>query len=103
MKILIIALTFVLMLPATATSQSPASGTIDGYEYVDLGLSVLWATCNIGADKPEDYGDYYAWGESETKSTYTESNSATYGKTFYTFLDAASAHWGLAWRIPTAE
>ena len=32
-------------------------------EYVDLGVSVKWATCNIGASKPEDYGDYYAWGE----------------------------------------
>lgn len=42
----------------------------NGHEYVDLGLSVKWATCNVGADKPEDYGDYYAWGETETKSTY---------------------------------
>lgn len=33
------------------------------HEYVDLGLSVNWATCNIGADKPEEYGDYFAWGE----------------------------------------
>lgn len=38
---------------------------------VDLGLSVYWATCNIGASKPEDYGDYYAWGETETKSDYS--------------------------------
>ena len=43
---------------------------IDGYEYVDLGLSVKWATCNVGADSPEDYGDYFAWGETEPKSTY---------------------------------
>ena len=34
-------------------------------EYVDLGLSVKWATCNLGASKPEGYGDYYAWGETE--------------------------------------
>ena len=40
------------------------------HEYVDLGLSVMWATCNIGADAPEDYGEYYAWGETETKKTY---------------------------------
>ena len=40
------------------------------HPYVDLGLSVKWATCNVGAEKPEDYGDYYAWGETVTKSTY---------------------------------
>ena len=38
---------------------------------VDMGLSVKWATCNIGASKPEEYGDYYAWGETETKSNYS--------------------------------
>ena len=38
---------------------------------VDLGLSVYWASCNVGASKPEEYGDYYAWGETETKSYYT--------------------------------
>ncbi len=40
---------------------------VNGYEYVDLGLSVLWATHNLGAEKPEDYGDYYAWGDTTTK------------------------------------
>ena len=35
------------------------------HEYVDLGLSVKWATCNVGAESPEDYGDYFAWGETE--------------------------------------
>lgn len=43
-------------------------------EYVDLGLSVKWATCNIGAKKPEQYGYYYAWGEVEPKSDYQWSN-----------------------------
>ena len=42
--------------------------------YVDLGLSVKWATCNVGADKPEDYGDYYAWGELTPKESYTWEN-----------------------------
>lgn len=37
---------------------------------VDLGLSVYWAECNLGAEKPEDYGDYYAWGETEPKENY---------------------------------
>lgn len=40
------------------------------FEYVDLGLSVKWATCNLGADNPEEFGDFYAWGEVETKSVY---------------------------------
>lgn len=38
----------------------------DKHEYVDLGLSVKWATCNVGANAPEEYGDYFAWGEPET-------------------------------------
>lgn len=45
---------------------------IDGHAYVDLGLpsGTLWATCNIGAERPEEYGNYYAWGETEPKPTY---------------------------------
>ncbi len=46
------------------------------YSVVDLGLSVLWATCNIGADSPEQYGDYFAWGETQTKSYYAIDNYA---------------------------
>lgn len=49
--------------------------TISGHEYVDLGLSVLWASCNIGSNSPEEFGDYYAWGETYTKSSY---NKMTY-------------------------
>ena len=47
-------------------------GSIDGYEFVDLGLpsGTLWATTNLGASSPEQYGDYFAWGETETKSNY---------------------------------
>lgn len=50
---------------------------MNGHEYVDLGLSVMWATCNIGASKPEEYGDYYAWGDTATyyESGYTQSFS----------------------------
>ena len=44
------------------------------HRYVDLGLSVKWATCNVGASKPEDLGNYYAWGETESKSEYYLSN-----------------------------
>lgn len=42
----------------------------DTKETVDLGLSVKWATCNVGANSPEEYGDYFAWGETEPKSSY---------------------------------
>ena len=78
------------------------------HEYVDLGLSVKWATCNVGASKPEDYGNYYAWGETTTKSSYTYSNSKTYGKGMgdikgKSSYDAARANWGGSWRIPTDE
>ena len=54
-------------------------GELNGHEWVDLGLSVRWATCNVGASIPLEYGDYYAWGEIETKTEYTEENSLTYG------------------------
>lgn len=79
---------------------------INGHEYVDLGLSVKWATCNIGANSPTDYGDYYAWGETSTKSSYDESNGKTYGKTLGDIsgdpqYDVARAKWGGKWRVPT--
>ena len=88
-------------------SAVKTSGTINGHEYVDLGLSVKWATCNVGASSPTGYGNYYAWGETTTKSTYTEENSKTYGKNFgdikgNTFYDAARANWGGSWRLPTS-
>ena len=46
----------------------------NGYGYVDLGLSVKWAMCNVGAERPEEYGDYFAWGELEPKDNYTWEN-----------------------------
>ena len=94
----------------------------NGHEYIDLGLSVKWATMNVGASKAEDYGNYYAWGETSTKSTYSWSTykwcngsystltkyntSSSYGtvdnKTQLDFSDdAARANWGGAWRMPT--
>lgn len=87
-------------------AQTTASGTIADHDYVDLGLSVKWAACNVGALLPEDYGDYFAWGETTTKSTYTKDNCKTYyykldniaGDVSY---DAAHANWGGSWRMPT--
>ncbi len=100
---------------------------IVGHEYVDLGLpsGTLWATCNIGADSPEEYGDYFAWAETTSKSTFswttyrynatnqhymskycTNYNLGPNGFTDYlTELepedDAAYVNWGRKWRIPT--
>lgn len=78
---------------------------------VDLGLSVKWASCNVGASKPEEYGYYYAWGETSPKNTYDESNYAfyDYNKQQYidigkdisgTQYDAATANLGGDWRMP---
>ena len=55
-----------------------STGYINGYAYVDLGLSVKWATCNIGASSPESTGNRFAWGETSTKSYYMKGNSKTY-------------------------
>ncbi len=79
------------------------------HEAVDLGLSVKWATCNIGAESPEEYGDYFAWGETTTKSEYTEENCKTLGENKYNIgdisgnpeYDTATANWGGSWRMPT--
>ena len=55
-------------------------GSTDNVDYVDLGLPSgnLWATCNLGASSPEQYGDYYAWGEVEPKQKYTSLNHKWY-------------------------
>lgn len=87
-----------------------SDGMINGHQYVDLGLSsgLKWATCNIGADSPEDYGNYYAWGETETKAEYTQDNSVTFGQQLNDIsgnaqYDAATANWGGSWRTPTKD
>lgn len=93
------------------------------HEYVDLGLSVKWATCNVGATKPEEYGDYFAWGEVKPKSTYNwrtykwckgnyqkltkyNYNLSSFGKVdlkkqLDVSDDAAYVSYGGGWRIPT--
>ena len=92
----------------------------NGYEYVDLGLpsGLKWATCNVGAETPEEYGNYYAWGETQPAPgfNYIESNCATYGLSISELQsqgyidnegnltsshDAATANWGGSWRMPT--
>ena len=93
-------------------------------EAVDLGLSVKWAPYNVGATKPEEYGDYFAWGETQPKSdyswaTYKWCNGSENTLTKYNYLssygtvdnktvldmldDAAHANWGGSWRMPTVD
>ena len=93
-------------------------------EWVDLGMSVKWATYNVGATKPEEFGDYFAWGEIEPKSVYdwttykwcngnstslTKYNtSSSYGTVDNKTIlapedDAANVNWGGSWRMPTYE
>ena len=91
---------------SSEVSVSSATGIIGGYGYVDMGLSVKWATCNVGTNSPEGYGSYFAWGETATKDTYTDENSKTYGESCgdisgNSAYDAARANWGSTWRMPT--
>ena len=79
-------------------------------EFVDLGLSVKWATCNIGAQRPNQYGDYFAWGETSTKDYYDDDNYSIQERyntkgvsTLDSSDDAAYILWGEDWRIPTKE
>ena len=91
--------------PTASRQVAKDKGTIAGHEYVDLGLSVKWATCNVGANSPEDYGDYYAWGETSIKSSYDEDNCETWEKSIGdikgTSRDVAHVKWGGSWRMPT--
>ena len=99
------------------------------HDFVDLCLpsGTLWSTCNVGADLPEEYGDYFAWGETEAKSVYDWStykwgngdrfqlakycNSSSYGYSGFTDNlttllpedDAAMANWGNGWCMPSHE
>jgi hypothetical protein len=104
-------------------------GIQNDHIYVDLGLSVKWATCNVGANKPEGYGDYFSWGETQAKDGYYEDDYKWYNRTWdanhavhYTLTkyctsssygtvdnktqldlsdDAARTYWGGSWRMPT--
>ena len=89
-----------------APSKSVATGVINGHEWVDLGLSVKWATMNVGASSPSDYGSYFAWGETRPKSEYTADNCVTWNKDLKDIsgnssYDAARSNWGGSWRLPT--
>ena len=101
-------------------SSKDKSQVINDHQFVDLGLpsGLLWAETNIGATTAADEGDYYAWGETETKTTYSLStykyydtssssiskyNSSDNMTTLETSDDAAYVNWGTSCRVPTAE
>lgn len=91
-------------------SSGPTTGVLRGHEWVDLGLpsGTRWATCNVGASKPEQSGGLYAWGETSTKTFHGRENSKTCGKTMTDIsgnatYDVATSKWGKGWRMPTKE
>lgn len=84
------------------------------HEFVDLGLpsGVKWATTNVGANEFDEYGNYYAWGEVATKSTYTEANYQYFKNNAYvsigndisgTVYDVARKEWGEDWCMPSMK
>lgn len=126
-----IVLMFLFTVSCTKDKPSDPAGSYNGHEYVDLGLpsGTLWATCNVGAETPEDYGDYFAWGETLPKDIY-DWKSYKYGRFFNECYelnkyctdskyglngfvdnlcildpvdDVARTYWGADWRMPTRE
>ena len=82
------------------------TGVHNGYNYVDLGLSVRWATFNVGANSPEGYGSYFAWGETSPRTDYGSVTQNSIRRDLGNNIsgsayDAAHANWGGNWRIPT--
>lgn len=94
-------------------TEKPSDPTLTPGDYVDLGLSVKWASCNLGASTPAGKGGYYAWGETSTKTEYSEKNYAYYKEgSGYTNIgeniagtqyDAATVNLGKDWRMPTKD
>ena len=125
--IVAIMLTAVMCLAAGCKKDNGGNGTYNGHDYIDLGLprGPMCATCNVGAENPEGYGDYFAWGETQPKTIYSESNykyshgccnqltkycsQSDFGHNGFTDKlttlessdDAATANWGEGWSTPT--
>ncbi len=110
----------------TAAQGVTVDGQIEGHTFVDLGLKsgLLWATYNVGATKPTEYGQYFSWGETSSKIFYTwpkyhwcdgsatEINkyckNSSYGTVdslgiLFVEDDAIAANWGSVWRMPTID
>ena len=110
-------------LMAMASGAMADDNSVGGHEFVDLGLptGTLWATCNVGANSPEEYGDYFAWAETEAKSDYswstyrysrdgvgtvgamTKYNETDGEQELLPEDDAATANWGDRWQMPSTE
>ena len=75
----------------------------NGHECVDLGLpsGLKWSTCNVGASSPSDFGEYYAWGEIQPKSNYSQSNYMYHDTQLKNIFDAVRLLWHGKWRMPT--
>lgn len=95
-------------------SLKPDDPVLTPGKVVDLGLSVYWASCNLGAESPEESGNFYAWGETSPKSSYDKENYAYYDKNTTQYVnigsdisgtqyDAAKVNLGGSWRMPTQE
>lgn len=121
-SILLFCLSFCLLAQPASYSSSSTTGTHNGHRWVDLGLSVKWATCNVGASTPERNGSYFAWGETCPKRKYIWKNliycNNKTGDSFSKYNqdqggtrdsrtvlelsdDAARQNWGGNWRMPT--
>ena len=92
--------------------ESNSASFPEGFYAVDLGLSVKWASCNVGAESPEEYGGYYAWGETEEKNDYSTKTYKYYNTEGYedigsnisgTSYDVAHVKLGSGWRMPTED
>lgn len=126
MKALNLFIAFCMLTCGIEISAQTVSGIIDGHDYVDLGLpsGTKWATCNVGAEKTIDFGEYFAWGETKPKTQYGLAsyvlkidNKPTYTKyvsneyfgsvdnkiILESTDDAANVIWGGKWRMPTLE
>ncbi len=100
-------------LSSCSNDEPEQSGNPDESKYVDLGLSVKWAKCNIDANSPEEIGSYFAWGETATKTEYSESNY--FDKSYSKFKnsgkkiicgttnDIATKRLGKSWQMPTKK
>lgn len=103
-KILYPLLSLICLLCSCSEDDEPnIAEKINGYEYVDLGLSVKWAKCNIGASSPENPGDYFGWG-----STTANDHAGWFGddpimEISGTNYDVARKLWGDTWRMPTSS
>ena len=99
--------------PATSVKKPAQVRKTIKHDYVDLGLSVKWATCNVGATSPSDFGNYYAWAEIEPKANYSESTYVYHNDKgqYYVFDndiegtedDVAHIAWKGSWRLPTKK